>query len=463
MLAKRVYQLAVALGVLLTGLAVSPTAEAVPSFAAQTGQPCAACHIGAFGPQLTPFGRAFKVEGYTAQGGDGLASQIPLSAMVLGSFNQTATSYPAGSQPQHYGVNNNLSLDQISVFLAGRVSDYAGGFVQGTWSDVNNQTHLDQMDLRPFTTTLDVGDMQVRIGVTVNNTPGVQDPYNSSFAWGFPYVASVLAPVPAATPLLAGRLANNTTGVTAYAWIDRGLYLEAGAYQTHSPWLLAREGNNFGPGSTPGAAPYLRAAYEWLWNGQAAHIGATYMQATVNPGGGRVTTAVNGRDSYTDYSLDAGYQFLGERDVISIYGIYVLERQSLAGTINAANIANGTSFGNGYTLSHGRISASYWYQNTYGFSAAWQKTWGNANTSVFSPNPVTGSANGKPDTDAFLLEADWVPFGKGDSWGAPFANLKLGLQYVMYTKFNGGTSNYDGSGRNAAANNTIYAFAWLAF
>ncbi len=458
---SRYYRL---LGMAVAGFAFAPSAQAVPSFAAQTGQPCAACHIGAFGPQLTPFGRAFKIDGYTAQGGEGVAAKIPLSAMALGSFNQTANSLPAGSQPQHYGVNNNVSLDQISVFLAGRVSDYAGGFIQGTWSDVNNQTHLDQMDLRPFTTTVDVGNVQVRIGVTVNNTPGVQDPYNSSFAWGFPYVASVLVPVPAASPLLAGRLANNTTGVTAYAWIDRGLYLEAGAYQTHSPWLLGREGNNFGPGSTPGAAPYLRAAYEWLWNGQAAHIGATFMQATVNPTlSGRVTSALSGRDSYTDYSLDAGYQFLGERDVVSIYGIYVMEKQSLAGTIATANLGNGTNFGNGYTLSHSRLSASYWYENTYGLSAAWQKTWGAANPSVFAANPVFGSANGKPDSNAFIFEADWVPFGKADNWGAPLANLKVGLQYIMYTKFNGGTTNYDGAGRNAAANNTIFAFAWLAF
>ena len=206
------------------------------------------------------------------------------------------------------------------------------------------------------------------------------------------------------------------------------------------------------------------AAYEWLWNGQAAHIGATFMQATVNPTlSGRSSSGLSGRDSYTDYSLDAGYQFLGERDVISIYGIYVLEKQSLAGTITTANAANSTSFGNSYTLSHSRLSASYWYQNTYGISAAWQKTWGPANPSVFAANPVFGSANGKPDTNAFLFEADWVPFGKGDSWGTPLANLKLGLQYIMYTKFNGGTSNYDGAGRNAAANNTIFAFAWLAF
>ena len=37
-------------------LAAAPVAHAVPSFARQTGADCAACHVGAFGPQLTPYG-----------------------------------------------------------------------------------------------------------------------------------------------------------------------------------------------------------------------------------------------------------------------------------------------------------------------------------------------------------------------------------------------------------------------
>ena len=54
---------------LLVGAAVVlPTqpASAIPSFARQTGQPCASCHS-AF-PQLTPFGRRFKLNGYTLGG-----------------------------------------------------------------------------------------------------------------------------------------------------------------------------------------------------------------------------------------------------------------------------------------------------------------------------------------------------------------------------------------------------------
>jgi hypothetical protein len=45
----------------------------------------------------------------------------------------------------------------------------------------------------------------------------------------------------------------------------------------------------------------------------------------------------------------------------------------------------------------------------------------------------------------------------------PWQNTRLGLQYVLYTKFNGSSTDYDGAGRNASANNTLYVFVWLVF
>ena len=61
-----------------------------------------------------------------------------------------------------------------------------------------------------------------------------------------------------------------------------------------------------------------------------------------------------------------------------------------------------------------------------------------------------------------MLQADWVPWGKLQSPAQPWMNLRLGVQYTAYDKFNGGDRNYDGFGRNASDNNTLYVFAWLA-
>jgi hypothetical protein len=446
-------------GLSVAGLmARAPTAQAVPSFAAQTGQPCTACHVGAFGPQLTPFGRAFKIGGYTQQGGDGLVAKIPLSAMVLGSFNRTSAGYPQGGQPAYFDTNNNAAVDQISIFLAGRITDWAGGFVQTTYSGISRTYHLDQIDIRPFTQSYDAFGSDLRVGFTVNNNPTVQDPFNSTFAWGFPYVFSSIAPQPAGLPLLVGGLSNNSIGMTAYTWYDRSLYLEAGAYTSLSSYAVARLGTGYGPGALPGFAPYLRAAYEWNWNGQSAHVGALFMSADVNPTlTPTVSTGIGGQDRYTDVGVDAGYQFYGDgTHTLSAFAIYVHEARQL-------NATNGGNIGASSNVDHLRIETSYWYKNTYGLTLGYQGIWGNAAPAVFTATPIGGSANGKPNTNAFLIEADWVPFGKSDSVAAPFMNLKLGIQYVAYTMFNGASRNYDGFGRNASDNNTLYVFAWMGF
>ncbi|KAA5611403.1 cytochrome C [Rhodovastum atsumiense] len=435
------------------------TARAVPSFAQQTGQPCATCHVGAFGPQLTPFGRAFKIGGYTMAGGTGPGSRLPLAAMLQTSFTHTGRAQPEPPEPRT-GRNNNAVLDQISLFYAGRITDWSGAFVQGTYDGIARSLALDNTDIRPFTTVISLGDTDLRVGTTVNNGPTVQDPYNS-IAWGYPFFSSSLAPTPAAKTLLGGgNMIGNAVGVTAYGWYGEHLYAEFGGYGTYGPSLLRATGTTYGPGSTVNLAPYARLAYEWDWNGQAAHIGGMLLHASFNPTTGSYSTDGSaGHDSYTDWALDAGYQFIGTGEhIVSAYGIFIGESQDLAGATAA-----GTSSQPHNTLSQVNANLTYYYRNTYGLTVGWQTIWGKANPALYAPAPVSGSANGKPNSNAFILEADWVPFGKADSWGAPWVNMKLGVQYTLYTHFNGGTRNYDGSGRKAADNNTVFAFAWLAF
>src|ERR1700692_4284966 len=55
----------------------APSAQALPSFARQTGQPCGTCHTDFAG--LTPFGRRFKIGGYTYGGGAYRTALFPSS------------------------------------------------------------------------------------------------------------------------------------------------------------------------------------------------------------------------------------------------------------------------------------------------------------------------------------------------------------------------------------------------
>src|SRR5580704_17116678 len=71
--------LVVLAGFLTVGFA--PPAQALPSFARQTGQPCGTCHTDFAG--LTPFGRRFKIGGYTYGGGAYRTARFSLRRSLL--------------------------------------------------------------------------------------------------------------------------------------------------------------------------------------------------------------------------------------------------------------------------------------------------------------------------------------------------------------------------------------------
>ena len=75
---------AVGLAVLVL-IGLPPEAQALPSFARQTGQNCVACHAGGQFPELTPFGRMFKLTGYTIG-----QRTVPLSVMAVGGVSRVA-------------------------------------------------------------------------------------------------------------------------------------------------------------------------------------------------------------------------------------------------------------------------------------------------------------------------------------------------------------------------------------
>src|SRR6202035_6052987 len=90
-------------------------AVSLPLCARQTGQPCATCHTAFL--ELTPFGRRFKLGGYTLGGGDWTGP--PFAVMLQApTFTHTEAGQEGGAAP-HFGTNNNLALQQVSLFIGG--------------------------------------------------------------------------------------------------------------------------------------------------------------------------------------------------------------------------------------------------------------------------------------------------------------------------------------------------------
>src|SRR5262245_53562733 len=177
-------------------------ALAVPSYAIQTGQPCAICHVGAFGPQLKPYGRDFKLHGYVAN--DGQDHGLPLAMSTQSSFTHTFASQPGGAAPG-FRPNDNVAFDELALYYAGRIAPKVGAFIEVTFDAVAQKIQLGNVDIRHAREGQLFG-QDVYWGITANNSPTVQDPWNSTPAWGFPYNASPLAPTPMAATLVDGGL-----------------------------------------------------------------------------------------------------------------------------------------------------------------------------------------------------------------------------------------------------------------
>ena len=77
-----------------------------------------------------------------------------------------------------------------------------------------------------------IGPLDVVYGITANNNPTVQDLWNTTPAWSFPYAVSSLAGTPAASTMIEGAFAARVGGVGAYTMINDLLYLELTAYKT---------------------------------------------------------------------------------------------------------------------------------------------------------------------------------------------------------------------------------------
>ena len=427
-----------------------PAAHAVPSFTRQTGEECGSCHVGGFGPQLTPRGRQFKLTGYTDS--DGKAGKIPLAAMFLGSWTQTDKDQSGDAGP-HAGRNDNTSLDQASVFLAGRLADHVGSFTQVTYSGVDRNLALDNMDIR-YAQRLKLDDKDVIVGVTLNNNPTVTDPFNTVPAWRFPYISSELAPGGAASPLIVDGLGQQVLGTSAYAFWNDMLYVELGAYKALSRPVLNATGAKADLGNTPGITSYWRLAYVNDQHRQNFHAGLFGLNSRIQP-----REFAGPSNKVNDLGVDASYQFLGTRKhIASIYGSFIREDQTLS-----AGFASGDAAQRNGSLSELMLNASYYYDQTWGLTLGRFDTKGSRDSGLYPVAPDSGSRLASPNTSGYSLQADWTPWGKEDSWQAPWANVRVGAQYVMYQHFNGTSNNYDGLGRDAGNNDTLFLFIWTTF
>jgi len=428
---------------------------ALPSFARQTGQECAACHNGF--PELTAYGRLFKANGFTFSAEPdhlfGNSDLPPISAMVVGSYTHTEAGQTGGAGP-HFAPNNNPMIQQAAVFYGGAILPHLGALVQVNYEDSQKRISWDDLDIRYSGVTSLLGSEAV-FGVSFNNNPTVTDLWNSTPAWGYPDKSSSIVPQAGAT-LIEGAMGSQVVGLNPYLYWNRLVYAEFGLYRTLAPRMDTTLGADPSLSSIKGVSPYWRLAVEPKWGRNSWELGTFGMAATLNPN--RVTGF--GTDHTTDIGFDTQYQFSGARDSITLQASWITENQNLTASQATGSTTNGH---NHFRSLHAQ--ASYYYEKTFGGTVQYFRVDGSGDNAAYATDasgaPI--SANASPNTGGWVFELNYIPFSYGGPSFWPWLNMKLGAQYVRYNQFNGGTVSYDGAGRNASDNNTLYLYSMLLF
>ncbi len=439
----------------------APECRALPSFARQLGMQCIACHTDF--PLLTDMGRQFKLSGYTMDADQ--TDLPPIAFMLQPSITETQAGQAGGAAPG-FANNNDFAVTQFSVFYAGRIlGPYAsklfgpdtaaflnkiGIFSQTTYDGVGKAWSWDNTEVR-YADVGTIGGHGLQYGVYMNNNPTLQDPWNSTPAWGFPFSGSGLAPTPAAATLIDGGLAQQVAGIGAYVMIDSSLYLDAGAYRMlGSRYQRGLGVDPSGETQVAGDAPYWRIAYTRQVGGATCEIGLFGLSAGTYPG--RDPSA--GEDRVTDAGIDSQVQKSFGNNDITVMLTAIHEHDNWNASQALGNTANGSD-----SLTEFKGTVDYLWGKTYGFAAQYFVTNGSSDALAYST-----SQTGSPDSNGEILQLNFLPLNKGTGpsfW--PRSNVKFSLQYTIYNRFDGSVTNIDGAGRNARDNNTLYLEAWIAF
>ncbi len=427
-------------------LLVPSSLHGLSSFARQTGLTCSACHLSF--PELTSTGREFKLNAFTtatedkiiSEEGSGMSAALsilddfPLTVNVLTSVTYTNKAQPSAQNPSVEFPQ------QINVLLAGQVSPHIGTFLQLTYSESADTINGDSSEVRFVAAKTKLAGESFVWGIDANNNPMMEDLWNSTPAFGFSYASPDSAGfTPPVSTLIDGGLATQVIGAGPYFMWANHLYGVVEAYR--SQHLGAAQPENGTNGATPPTpnpiniswvAPYWRLAWQQsIDKNNYLEFGTYGIYVSSYPGavGGSTT------DNYLDLAGDASYQLsLGNGDTLVLHTTFIHE-------IANPNVTDAP--GVEAELNTFRADVGYHFGNTVTLTAGPFFTWG-------SSDPLYG---GNPNTNGALVQVAY--------W--PWQNFEIGVQYRAFLTYEGASTNYDGNGRNASDNNTLYAFFWFNF
>ena len=447
-------------------LALIPVcSRALPVFARQTGQNCLACHAGGQFPELTQYGRMFKLTGYTIG-----QRTVPLAAMGVASVSDVRNTSHSDDPSADFQKNGSLIFATASVFAAGKITDNVGAFVQVTYDNYGKQgsdgswrghSGADNMDIRYADRFIDTN-RDLVFGVSANNNPSIADPWNSAAAW----MQYVPVPSPTSSAFIDGAApypgfaaGGNIAGVTAYAYWNQTLYVEAGGYRSAKGIASFMSAGVADADKTrlQGTNPYWRIALSRAFGAHDVMVGLAGMSSDIydDPLDTSDPASVH---RLRDIGVDAQYQYLLDPHTATVLLAYMRDTHHVPAFLANQPVfdAAGDPLANTNASDRTnvfRAKASYTYRARYGGSLSFFNQTGTTDTALYDPTPVFGNVSANPAIRGWTTEAYWLPV----------QYLRIGVQYTMYGRYNGASHNYDGAGRNASDNDSLFLYFWGAY
>jgi hypothetical protein len=408
-----------------------------------------------FYPQLTPFGRQFKLRGYTqstTKPDDApLLDKIPLTAMLQLSRTATSNTDTVGATGDNFPRDRDTFIQAVGLYYGGKITDRSGALVQYNYEGVERTWAMEMFDVR-YADSTTLG-RELVYGVTLNNSPTLSDIYNSTPVWAFPHAGSV-ALMPNASTLIDRRLASQVGGVGVYGLWNNLLYAEFDVYHTANTGLFRPlAAGVIVDNIVKGTAPYWRVALQQEIGPHSISAGTYGMVSNVYADPDRLDL---GSDRFKDFAVDGQYQYIKGDHAFSTHATWTREKQE-----------RNASFGQGFTSNQStvlrtiRADAHYVYRRTYAGILGYFATKGDSDALRYNTGePVVGSSNGSPNSRGWIAELNYLA---DVDWMPVVQHAKFALRYTAYTKFNGAGDNYDGFGRNAKDNNSIFLLSEFLF
>lgn len=198
---------------------------------------CSKCHAGY--PELTNFGRQFKLGGYTMSSDKWdflpLAERIPISGALR--ISRTSTSDVTaggtngnGAMPTDFPHDRKVIAQTAALYYGSKITDKTGALIQYNYDGIEQKWGMEMFDAR-YANSTELAGKELLYGVTLNNSPTVSDICNSTPAWGFPHTGTAAKQMPAAS-LIDMMLASKVAGISVYGMWDGLIYAKLANYRT---------------------------------------------------------------------------------------------------------------------------------------------------------------------------------------------------------------------------------------